>query len=652
MSEDQQAPERVDGHSPDKGARTAVRLLMGGTLVLFCSLLVGGVLAASLLANPNVSPPLQISTETTFITEPLTPDGKRIDFFAAIRQRIRPENAATDDNGFRLLVQHLGKSPDSNAEHFETLCRKLGLVADGIQPDMVFEDLLDFMDAHIASADGDSAFVDQLREQSAWKLREALSQRPHRPWTLDDLPMMDAWLRANGPALDLIGRAVQKPVFYIPLVRRSEDELVLSMRLPEVQWMRSLARGLSARANFRIGTGDIDGAIDDIIACKRLGRHVGHGAFGIHMSVGIASEQIADAIGIASSFEHLPTVEQFRRLVEQTENLPPPGDLALMLLVGRFEALDFIQSLASGNEDVMSELARNSSKIRDSTTSAYDWNVVARRFNQHFDAMFTTGSDVPAASVNPLELSVSRRARSERMAETLAHLFLRPLEAWREATRRNVCTHQMKRITLAMLIYERDHGTLPPAYTVDADGMPLHSWRVLLLPYLGHEALYSKIRLDEPWDSRHNRQFHDQTVTFYRCPSDPAARAGQATYSVVIGPDMPFEAGEGKRLADFGPHSDDMILLVERGEPVCWMAPAEIPQSRAEEGIQQHGSHYFPPASAEDIASHHPGCAMFGQRSGAVTFLSETGDLEEFGAMLRGTHQDKADFPPFVPRDK
>jgi hypothetical protein len=95
---------------------------------------------------------------------------------------------------------------------------------------------------------------------------------------------------------------------------------------------------------------------------------------------------------------------------------------------------------------------------------------------------------------------------------------------------------------------------------------------------------------------------------------------------------MPFEAGEGKRLADFGPDSDDMILLVERGEPVCWMAPAEIPQSRAEEGIQQHGSHYLPPATAEDIASHHPGGAMFGHRSGAVTFLSDTDYLKQFSS--------------------
>jgi hypothetical protein len=635
MSEHQPAPERVDGDSPDKRARTTPRFLMGGTVVLFCSLLVAGVLDASLLVNLTVSRALRISTETTFITEPLTSDGKNIDYFAAIQQRIRPDNAATDDNGYRLLVQHLGKSPDSSAEHFETLCRMLGLAADAIQPDMVFDDPNDFLGAYIDSGDGDAAFG----EQSAWELREALSQRReamsqrlHRPWTLDDLPMMDDWLQVNDPALDLVGRAVQKPVFYIPLVRRSEDELLTLILLPEIHWKRSLARGLSARANYRIGTGDIDGAIDDIIACKRLGRHLGHGATVIHMLVGIAIEGFADAIGIAGSFEHQPTEEQLRRLVEQAEKLPPPADLDLKLLAERFQALDIIQSLSSGKKNATDELGLDSLPERFFATLAYDWNVVAQRFNQHFDAMAATGDDPPAEYFNPLALFVSRRARSEQMADMWAQLLLPSLGAVSEATRRNVCTHQMKRITLAMLIYERDHGKLPPAYTVDADGAPLHSWRVLLLPYLGQETLYNKIRLDEPWDSQYKWQFHDQAVAFYRCPSDPAARAGQATYSVVIGPDMPFEAGEGKRLADFGPDSDDMILLVERGEPVCWMAPAEIPQSRAEEGIQQHGSHYRPPATAEDIASHHPGGAMFGHRSGAVTFLTDTDYLKQFSS--------------------
>ena len=108
-----------------------------------------------------------------------------------------------------------------------------------------------------------------------------------------------------------------------------------------------------------------------------------------------------------------------------------------------------------------------------------------------------------------------------------------------------------------------------------------------------------------------------------------------------MGPDMPFEAGERKRLADFGPHSDDMILLVERAQPIGWMAPArEILQSAAERGIHRQDRRSAP-APSEDIASHHPGGAQFGLRNGAVAFLQGTMYHGDFSQMLRGTLEAK-----------
>ena len=176
--------------------------------------------------------------------------------------------------------------------------------------------------------------------------------------------------------------------------------------------------------------------------------------------------------------------------------------------------------------------------------------------------------------------------RSRRVADAVAGLCMPAFQAIREANRRSNCVGNLHRITLAMLIYEREHGTLPPAYTVDADGNPLHSWRVLLLPYLGEEELYGKLRLDEPWDSEHNRQFHDAALAIYQCPSAELA-PGQTTYSVVVGENTAFQAGEGKSLDDFGMN---LILVVEREQPVCWMDPtSELAESIAFEGNQSPG---------------------------------------------------------------
>ena len=50
--------------------------------------------------------------------------------------------------------------------------------------------------------------------------------------------------------------------------------------------------------------------------------------------------------------------------------------------------------------------------------------------------------------------------------------------------------------------------------------------------------------LDEPWDSEHNQQFHGEEVAWYRCGSVRNAMLGEATYSVVVGSETPFGAGE------------------------------------------------------------------------------------------------------------
>jgi len=46
---------------------------------------------------------------------------------------------------------------------------------------------------------------------------------------------------------------------------------------------------------------------------------------------------------------------------------------------------------------------------------------------------------------------------------------------------------------LAVANYHDSHGQFPPPYIAEADGKPMHSWRVLILPYLEHGELYDQI---------------------------------------------------------------------------------------------------------------------------------------------------------------
>jgi hypothetical protein len=67
--------------------------------------------------------------------------------------------------------------------------------------------------------------------------------------------------------------------------------------------------------------------------------------------------------------------------------------------------------------------------------------------------------------------------------------------------------NKVKNIATALLAYHKDNGKFPPAATLSKEGKPLLSWRVQILPYLGHNFLYKQFRQNEPWDSDHNKKF-------------------------------------------------------------------------------------------------------------------------------------------------
>ncbi|MDG3007039.1 sigma-70 family RNA polymerase sigma factor [Paludisphaera mucosa] len=80
----------------------------------------------------------------------------------------------------------------------------------------------------------------------------------------------------------------------------------------------------------------------------------------------------------------------------------------------------------------------------------------------------------------------------------------------------------LKRILLALHNYYSTNECFPPAAIRGADGRPLLSWRVALLPYLEAGDLYNQFRLNEPWNSPHNGPLLARMPAVFDTPGIPA----------------------------------------------------------------------------------------------------------------------------------
>ncbi|GIW85979.1 MAG: hypothetical protein KatS3mg108_0303 [Isosphaeraceae bacterium] len=204
-------------------------------------------------------------------------------------------------------------------------------------------------------------------------------------------------------------------------------------------------------------------------------------------------------------------------------------------------------------------------------------------------------------------------------------LLLPAVQAAREAARRMQCTNNEKQILLAMHNYAVTHNDrFPPAAIRSADGRPLLSWRVAILPYLEEQALYEKFHLDEPWDSPHNKALLKEMPSVYACPSKPL-EPGMTSYRVVTSEGTPFGVEAGPALAEITDGTSNTIGVVEAVEEVPWTKPEEFPLG------DDLG------ALSRQFGSAHPGGFNAGFLDGSVKFVKSTLNPVTLRALL--THR-------------
>lgn len=123
-------------------------------------------------------------------------------------------------------------------------------------------------------------------------------------------------------------------------------------------------------------------------------------------------------------------------------------------------------------------------------------------------------------------------------------------EAENDSARRRQLPIHLKQIAIAAHNFYDMLGRLPGPAITDEQGQPLISWRVQLLPLLDQIDLYNEFRLDEPWDSEHNRKLIDRMPSVFQIPGQKADPQRMTCFVAPLGKETVWGVAEGRRARD------------------------------------------------------------------------------------------------------
>ncbi len=171
-----------------------------------------------------------------------------------------------------------------------------------------------------------------------------------------------------------------------------------------------------------------------------------------------------------------------------------------------------------------------------------------------------------------IQLRIPTPKGFDRVPDLLKPALVAAKAAAKETEQRNY----FRMIGLAFHNFHDVMGNLPGAGRNRKDGPIGLSWRVYLLPFLNEAPLYAQFKLDEPWDSEHNKALIEKMPAVFKSPGVEAA--GKTSIHVFTGPGGPFADDKTPGFRDFTDGTSSVILAVLAGPETAevWTKPGGL----------------------------------------------------------------------------
>lgn len=211
--------------------------------------------------------------------------------------------------------------------------------------------------------------------------------------------------------------------------------------------------------------------------------------------------------------------------------------------------------------------------IRITTRRAEDVNAIVDLLKRELAAGIPEYQLTWTSSISDRTISL-HPADGEQTRRLLRRIFRLP-----SMDRSAAMTDRLKKIAIELHNYHEVNDAFPPQSIVDKNGRKLLSWRVLILPYLGHFELYTKFRLDEPWDSEWNSKLIAEMPDVFRPVESIDIQPGQTDLMAPLSENSLFgRRGLPCKLQDIsdGMSNTLMVISAPAGKTTVWTKPEDL----------------------------------------------------------------------------